>query len=632
MDTLTTTSGTNFYQLKVAALKYGFDCFGENSQLISEDNLPVIVQLKIKDGLYHFIVVYKIIDNMLICMDPSIGIKNYSFDEFKKLFTGNILRLTPINKIVTYKKNNYLKKLLFQMIKENKLYLIIIFLVSVLIIGLSLFYTYSLKIVFRLKTYKIIFILFGLIIIKNVLNYIKGFLLAHLNLKNNIKIITDYINHIFYLPSKYLQLKGSGEITSRINDLNNMREFFSNEIINILISLCTLISTFVISSMISKILSILLMIYSLLFLSIIYFITKNSFKIYLNTLDSESRFMDQIIEYIHNLITIKNLNKESFFLKKLEETINTNYQKYYNLDKYHNNLNLLSNTYIDLGLIIITFIGLILNESIDNIFIIILFNNYISESITYLSSLLPQIMYFKSVLIKVNGIYYLNNKNKKKDLKFQNNSIIISNLNYEINLNKIFNNFNLRIIKGQKVLITGNNGTGKSTLLNMLNQNIDDYSGTISINNINLKDINNNDLKNHIILNKQNDNLFCDTIINNIILDKPYNHNKLLKISKLLKLNKIINTKPNGYNTIVKNNLSGGEKQRIILARCLYQNPEILLLDESLSEVSYYLRLKIINNINHYYKDKTIIYVSHFKEIYPFDQIINLTARKEMEC
>jgi ATP-binding cassette subfamily B protein len=74
------------------------------------------------------------------------------------------------------------------------------------------------------------------------------------------------------------------------------------------------------------------------------------------------------------------------------------------------------------------------------------------------------------------------------------------------------------------------------------------------------------------------------------------------------------------------------KKQRIILARSLYKDFDILFIDEALSEVSYNLRLKIINNLNNYFKDKTIIYVSHNFEKYPFDKVYNLTARKEIIC
>lgn len=632
VDTLTTKEGTSFYNLKEAGIKYGFEVNGYKVKKLPIKESPFIVQLKIKDGLYHFVVVYQILDNAVICMDPSIGIKKYSKAEFYDMFTGNVLKFNPINKIISYQRNNYIKNSFLKMIKNNLPVLLLILIMSIVIVGLSLFNTYNIKLIFNYKSIKFILLFIILMVIKNILSYVKGILLAHINKSNNITLITDYITHFFFLPFKYLQLKSAGEITSRINDLNNLKDFLTKEVINIMMSLLILFGCLIILFILNKLIAIILLILAIVYLGIIYLINDKSFRLYLSTLDSESKFMDQTIEYINKIKTIKNLNKENYFLKKLSLDINNNYNNYYNLNIHLNKISLLCNLFNEIGLFIILFISLCQVSELDNILIYILYYNYFIENINYFASLMPEIMYFKSVCMRVNGIYYLEKENYNKGIDFKNNDISISQLNYQINLNKIFSNFNLKINKGEKVLLVGSNGVGKSTLLNILNNNIDDYEGEVKINHIRINDINKKSLKNNIYYSSQNDTLFVDTILNNIILDKLYNEKKLKKIEKILDLKEIVNKKVGGYNSLVKDNLSGGEKQRIILARALYQDFNILLLDESLSEVSNYLRLKIINNINYYYKDKTIIYVSHFLEKYPFDQVINLTARKDYKC
>ena len=182
---------------------------------------------------------------------------------------------------------------------------------------------------------------------------------------------------------------------------------------------------------------------------------------------------------------------------------------------------------------------------------------------------------------------------------------------------------------GSKILLKGVNGSGKSTLLNILFKITDKYSGLITINNHDLKDINFNEVRNNISYVSQNDSLLPGTILYNILLDEDYNDLRFRRISSLLYLDKIINNKVNGINTVIRDNLSGGEKQRIILARALYKKFDVLLLDEALSEVDYHFRTKIVSNINNYYKDKTIIMVSHNEEKYKFDKVINLTVRKD---
>ena len=117
-DTLTDNNGTNFYNIKMAAIKYGFDVMGYNNEQIIP---PYIVQIKIND-CYHFMVIYKITDEYLIVMDPGKGIIKYSKEDFNKIFTGYMLKLIPNGKIVKYDKKNgylcFLKKLVNNNIKN----------------------------------------------------------------------------------------------------------------------------------------------------------------------------------------------------------------------------------------------------------------------------------------------------------------------------------------------------------------------------------------------------------------------------------------------------------------------------------------------------------------------------------
>ena len=97
-DTITSKSGTTFLNLKNAGIKYGFDVYGFNGE-INNKCLPCIIQTKI-NGYNHFIVVYEIHRDYYLCMDPAKGMVKIKLDDFNKMFTGNILKFTPINNIV----------------------------------------------------------------------------------------------------------------------------------------------------------------------------------------------------------------------------------------------------------------------------------------------------------------------------------------------------------------------------------------------------------------------------------------------------------------------------------------------------------------------------------------------------
>ena len=424
-----------------------------------------------------------------------------------------------------------------------------------------------------------------------------------------------------------MQLNRNGEITSRINDLNNIKDLFTKEIINALISFVFLIMILIVMFSLNINLTIYLILLTIIYVLIIYYYNKKIFSNYFNYLNSVDSLMDNILEDINNLKCIKNFNREKYFLNKLKDKVNNNYHNLSKLEILINKLLFINNLNQDLSLILIIIFNYYLNNL--DILIYILYFNYYNEIINYYTNLLSNLSYFKSILSRLNGIYYLNRKEDKNNLKINNNDIVISNLSYSINLNNIFNNYNLKINSNEKVLIKGINGVGKTTLLNILNGNIDDYQGNIYIDNKNIKGLNKKYLKEKVLFCSGNDNTFTDTIINNIVLDQKYNESKFLKITKILELDSISLVKNNGYDVLIKDNISNGERQRIILARALYQDAKILLLDEVLSFVHYKLRRKIVESINSSFKDKTIIYVCHNLEDKYFDKVVNLTARKE---
>jgi ATP-binding cassette, subfamily C, bacteriocin exporter len=628
VDTLTNKSGTTFYNIKEAAIKYGFAVKGILSCNLDKDNLPCIVQLKI-DNYYHFVVVYEINKNVII-MDPSYGLKKISLNEFNNLFTGYILYLYPIKPIVKYHDNKTFKKILNNELIINKKLIIILIIISISLVIISLLSTLLIKFILNNYNHSLIYILIVIIFIKILITYLKNLMVAHLNKNVNINIISNYFNHIFNLPFKYLQLKKKGDLISRINDLNNIKEYFSSIFINMFINILFFINSSFILIYLNKKLTIIIILITLVYYLIAYLINRKIYQELINIIESETLMMDIIVEDINNIWTIKIINKVKYFYLKLKKYIINNYQEHYKLDQKYNLNELIVNIY-DEGILFFIIISSIHN-SISSLLIFIFIFDYFNQSIKFFINFIPNLMYFKSAYNRISSLYVIDEENSNNGFNFTNGDILISNLNYKLNLKVIFNNYNLNIKKGNKVLLIGDNGSGKTTLLNILFNNINDYKGLITINNIDIKKINIISLKEHISYVSQNDNLFNDTILNNIILNEKYNETKFKLISEILSLDLIFKDKYNGNESIVNDNLSGGEKQRIILARAIYRDFDILLLDEALSEVSYNLRLKIIAKLNKYFSSKTIIYVSHNFEKYPFDLVINLTARKEIKC
>jgi ATP-binding cassette, subfamily B, bacterial PglK len=212
----------------------------------------------------------------------------------------------------------------------------------------------------------------------------------------------------------------------------------------------------------------------------------------------------------------------------------------------------------------------------------------------------------------------------KKEVSFTENlnwnKISFNKVNflYEEKGKKIFNNLNFTINKGDKIGILGETGSGKSTFFDLFCGLIDPTDGEILLDKKKISTIDKNIFLKKFGYVSQSIFLFDDTIGNNICFNLEDKNelnneviNKVLKITKLMdfiySLNEKLNTKIGERGV----KLSGGQRQRIGIARALYKDPEIIILDEATNALDADTEKEIVENIDNYYKDKTIIYISH---------------------
>ena len=231
----------------------------------------------------------------------------------------------------------------------------------------------------------------------------------------------------------------------------------------------------------------------------------------------------------------------------------------------------------------------------------------------------------------------LENLKKKEITKNMNinktNEITISNLSfgYKKNADHLFKNFSYKFQKDKIYAFRGESGVGKSTLMNILSGLIENYDGSIYFNNENLRDINKNDWFNKISIVPQNVFINEDTLLNNVILDQDKQNIKeeIDKANHAISksgLKSFVEKLENGTNTLIKNNaklISGGEKQRLAIARAIYKNSDILFFDEPVNNLDTENIEKFKKTLSEIKKDKIIIIIAHQKELYSFcDELI----------
>lgn len=621
-------NGTNAYDLINGSKEIGFNAYGKkvllNEIINYKIKFPVIAHVK-KANLYHFVVIYEIDTkrNKLLIMDPSIGFIKVPISEFEKNYLGTLLFFEKIKELPKkIKSNKLLKEILVNLLKDKKT-LFLLFISSLVTFIFSLIDTYYYKIILDNKIInkeyyiKLLYIFGTFIILKNLFNYFRNKLIIRVNYNLEIFINKKVINKIFNLPYAYYKNKTTGEIISRLNDLNNLRDLLSDIMLNAFVNILLIIISFIIMMIVNFKLSIIGII-----IIIIYYLIVKLYRNFLNTKirilqENKAIYNNELMEDIEALESIRNLNIKEIRLNNIYNS----YKSKCDVDKQMNiSLNrqqFLKNITYDLGTIIILTSGVLMVltkklEISDVIFIYMIISYFINLIKNVLDKDI-EINYNLRNLEKINTMLSIDEI--KDNSKLVKGNIIIQNLKYKYSDRYILDNINLEIKEKSKIIIKGKSGCGKSTLIKIILKYFNDYNGNVFIGKNNYKEISENQINNSFTYIGQNEKIFAETFKNNIILNRNINNSDYENVIKICELDSI---RKNNDDFLIEEsgfNLSGGEKQRIILARALLKHSNYIIIDEALSEVDVEIEKKIIKNINEYFKDKTIIYVSHKEEI-----------------
>ncbi len=202
-----------------------------------------------------------------------------------------------------------------------------------------------------------------------------------------------------------------------------------------------------------------------------------------------------------------------------------------------------------------------------------------------------------------------------KNLKINSGTIEFKNLNFSYGKRKILKNFNLKIPKNKKIALVGHSGCGKSTLVKLLYRFYDVNSGAIKIDSEDIREFKQESLRNEMSIVPQEAVLFDDTVYNNVAFSNPKaSREQVMKAIKFAQLDKIIKNFPEKEKTIVGERgvkLSGGEKQRVSIARAILANKKILVLDEATSSLDSETEWEIQKDLEKLMKGRTSIIIAH---------------------
>jgi len=633
MITNTTKNGTNAYYLMEAAKIIGFDTRAVKGDVLNLTNniLPCIAHVIIDSKYKHFVVIHKINKKHIIIADPSSGVKKMNIEDFNKISTNNFLLFVPNKKISYFEDKNEFLKIILKKIFEYKSIIISIFVFSLIYTLINVFTSYSFQFILEdainissvNNLYFVIVFLMIFTILKCLIDYLRIDLLNYINAKLDFFLMSETFKHMILLPYQYYKTKSTGDVLSRINDLGSVKETLSRVFMSLFVD--SILVVFVLFSLIR------INIYlSLIAISIIicYFIIIKIFnpilhKKIIKNQQQVSKVNLSLIESLESVETIKGLSLEKIFYHKMCDI----YKKYidisYKFSKLFNKEGLLKDLINGSGLNIIMFIGsLLVFKDKMTVGELITYNTLIIYFLEPLKNIIDSDIYIKKAKVALDRIidlYIVKEEQLTLDNKYTSNkidgNISFKNLSYSYNgRDMILQNINFEIKRGEKILLCGDSGSGKSTLVKLIMRYFDVGNNKILINDKDINDYNLLVIRRDICYVSQNEKLFTDSVYNNVVLNRDVSYDLFLETCKLLEVEKIVDNNINKYDMFLEENgfnISGGERQKIIMARALLKKKNIYIFDESLSQVDIQSERKILQNIFKKLKNNTIIVISH---------------------
>ena len=459
-----------------------------------------------------------------------------------------------------------------------------------------------------------------LIILLFVTECVDGYIMSSY-IKNTVNYLRcDIFTKILNKDMKDFSLDNSGKYISILyNDIKIIEDSLLNNIFLVISSFISFIISLLFLFSISPSIVIFIVIFGILgfvipnALSKKLIIEKNNYSHNLEEITSVTKDLFSGFEVIKGFNIGSKINT---IFKNSSNTVESTKKKCSILESIIKGFSLSFSVTVYLGVLILGGYLMYKGEiSVGTAIIIIQLSTHIVGPVKTSISLINQIKSVSLIADKIDEILYDSCEDiEEVSLPKFENSIEIKNLDFSYtNDRKALNNINLTFEKNKKYAIVGESGCGKSTLIKLLMRYYKDYNGDILIDNKDIHKIFSNDLYKNMSMIQQNVFMFDDSIKENIKLFANYSDEEVLSICDRSGLSNLISRLPDGINSLVGENgnkLSGGEKQRIAIARSLINNTKILILDESTSaldnETAYNLESSLLS-IN----DLTLIVVTH---------------------
>lgn len=653
--------GLSLYGLGCAADELGFK--------VSYFSLEVSELTKIKKpcilhwDMNHYVVLYKQHANIFFIADPDKGKVQYNLDELNKHWIqdssrGIVMLLEPTNRFFTNKLSHQTEKrtfkFLFEYIKQYKIHFFQIifglFIGCILQLIMPFLAQSIVDLGIRHNDLSLIWlILIGELVIvtsRTLTDFFRKWILLHISMRINISLISDFFIKLLKLPMNYFDNKHIGDFIQRMTDHGRVQTFLTSHALSVLFSLLSFIILGLVLLIYNKIIFIVFIsgsIFSGIWISVFLKKRKNiDFELF----HSQAKTQNKTYQFITGIQEIKLQNCEKRRRWEWEDAQADMFciqMKSLKLQQIQDAGTIFIN---ELKNVLITVIAatsvinghLTLGAMLAIQYIVGQLNSPIEQLVTFIHSMQD----VNISLERINEIHTLDEENDSRSLKPDNipaSDIILSHLNFKYDKNSVKNILNdicVTLPNGKITAVVGSSGSGKTTLLKLILGFYPVISGNIYIGDYNINDIDLKWLRSYCGVVMQEGVIFSESIARNIAIDDgEIDMKSLEKAARIANIHDYIMGLPLKYNTPIGRDgigLSQGQKQRILIARAVYKNPAFIFLDEATNALDANNEKAIVENLNEFYKGRTVIVVAHrLSTVMNADQIIVLDGGRIIE-
>ena len=584
---------------------------------------PCILFLK-----HHYVMFEKIHKEMCYIIDPAIGKQKITLEELNHKFGGYVITVKKETGFKQYRTKEsdfrYIKKMFQELaivLSGVSLISIISNIITVIIPVLlqkivdTLLYSSEMNAI----NHRIYLCLVLMLIVYIAIIEAQNRSLVYLQCRIMSKLSYGVSQHLLKIKYAFFDSKNSADILFRLNLLKNVEQTLSTMILSLIMGLSTVFVIFTYFCFYDTRIALILGITSIGIGLYVYVINEKLSKVNEKYILKSRKFEGTQTEIILNSFQIKSMGIEQYFSKKIDSDF-TNYKKAYKRNqnvvmRFNANINTLEIFFPIVLIAAYVCTGMRIKSLGELLVIYILISFFVKHEAITINSLI-QLARLKPSLFFINDIldeHEIELGGNETIEKFE--KLEVKNLDFKYNDNQelILKDINLTVKRGQKVAIVGISGEGKTTLIKILCRLYDAIYGDIQINGKDISEIIHKSYFDIFNIVSQQAVIFNATIRENILLGLPdITDDRILNILQTVNFYDDVKNMPMGLDTVISNqnnNLSGGQIQKIAIARCLIRNPQILILDEATSSLDIQNEMEIHRNLKKL--GITLLVISH---------------------